>query len=248
MTCRRYPPRPKICPLAAFVLLVTAVAGVAAPTGDVTATRLDGTAIAGKLRKWDNEHVLIATPNGDQHIATDQLISLRLPAAANAPATADKNSGLVELIDGSILPIEKIRVEQTMAVLTLARPATSGDKTLKVPTTLLSAIRFRQLDAALATQWDEMRRLNLANDVLAVLKKDGKSLDYVEGVIGNVSADKIEFKLEGETQHVDRAKIAGVIYYRPDRRTKDEPRSLIQGHSGLRAAPRTSSSKIRSFN
>ena len=44
------------------------------------------------------------------------------------------------------------------------------------------------------------RRQNLANDVLAVLKKDGKSLDYVEGVMGDISDDKIEFKLDGETQ------------------------------------------------
>jgi hypothetical protein len=81
-----------------------------------------------------------------------------------------------------------------------------------------------------------MRRQNLANDVIAVLKKDGKSLDYAEGVMGDVTDDKIEFKLEGGTQRVDRAKIAGAIYYRPDRRTKEEPRASIQGRSGLRVS------------
>jgi hypothetical protein len=90
------------------------------------------------------------------------------------------------------------------------------------------------LEGTLATQWDEIRRLNAASDIVAVLKKDGKSLDYVEGVVGDVAADKIEFKLEGETQRVDRAKIAGVIYYRPDRRTKEEPRAIIHSPAGLR--------------
>ena len=81
-----------------------------------------------------------------------------------------------------------------------------------------------------------MRRQNLANDVIAVLKKDGKSLDYAEGVMGDISDDKIEFKLDGETQRVDRAKIAGAIYYRPDRRMKEEPKASIQGRSGLRVS------------
>ncbi len=95
-------------------------------------------------------------------------------------------------------------------------------------------MQLRPLDVPLAAQWDEMRRQNLANDVLAVLKKDGKSLDYVEGVMGDISDDKIEFKLEGKTQRVDRAKIAGAIYYRPNRRSHEEPRATIQGRSGLR--------------
>jgi hypothetical protein len=81
-----------------------------------------------------------------------------------------------------------------------------------------------------------MRRQNLANDIIAVLKKDGKSLDYAEGVIGDIADDKIGFKLEGELQRVDRAKIAGVMYYRPDRRMKEDPKASIQGRSGLRVS------------
>ena len=75
-----------------------------------------------------------------------------------------------------------------------------------LPTTQLAAVRFQPLDGALATQWDEIRDLKLANDVLVVLKTDGKSLDYVEGVMGDVSDDKVEFKLDGEANRVDRAK------------------------------------------
>ena len=79
----------------------------------------------------------------------------------------------------------------------------------------------------LAKQWDEIRHLNLANDVLVVLKRDGKSLDYVEGVLGDITDDKVEFKLDGESNRVDRAKVAGIIYYRADRRTTAEPRMVV---------------------
>jgi hypothetical protein len=105
---------------------------------------------------------------------------------------------------------------------------------LTIPVSQIATIRLRPLDAPLVKQWDEIRGQNLANDVIVVLKKDGKSLDYAEGVMGNVADDKIEFKLDGELQRVDRAKIAGAIYYRPDRRMKEEPKASIQGRSGLR--------------
>src|SRR5262249_44507310 len=134
----------------------------------------------------------------------------------------------VELIDGSVLPVKGIRVDKSQAILAIAAPAATDIKQLTIPIAQIAAIRLRPLDGPLVAQWDEMRRQNLANDVIAVLKKDGKSLDYAEGMMGNIGDDKIEFKLDGELQRVDRAKIAGAIYYRPDRRMKEEPRASIQ--------------------
>jgi hypothetical protein len=235
MICRRAPPYANLILSAACVLIFSTFAA-SAPAADVTATRLDGTTIAGELRHWNAAEIVIAAPTGEQRFAANQLISLRWNHAANTAATVDNNTPFAELIDGSILPLKSIRVEQSSATLALANPKSGGDATLTVPTSQLAAIRLRQLEGPLAAQWDEMRRQNIANDILAVLKKDGKSLDYVEGVVGQISDDKIEFKLEGQSQRVDRAKIAGIVYYRPDRRTKSEPRANVQGRSGLRAS------------
>ncbi len=235
MICRPHPPLASYILPAACVFAFTTLVGIA-NAADVSATRLDGSIITGELSQWNTGELLIKTPSGDQKIATNQLVSLRWPSPATTPTLPDKNSGFVELIDGSILPIKTARVEKSQITLTLAGATSADEKRLSLPITQVAVIRFRQLDGPLATQWEEMRRQNLANDVLAVLKKDGKSLDYAEGVIGDVLDDKIEFKLEGETQRVDRAKIAGAIYYRPDRRTKEEPRASIQGRSGLRVS------------
>ena len=234
MICRHAPPHLKSILFAAIALTLATSAG-AALAADVSATRLDGTTSAGELRQWSTNEVVIATPTGEQRIATNQLVSLHWQQAANPPASPDRNVGMIELIDGSTLPFSSIFINQSQATAALATPQRSSAATLKLPVKQLAAVRFRKLDASLAKQWDEMLRLNLANDVLAVLKKDGKSLDYVEGVIGDVSEDKIEFKIEGETQRVDRAKIAGVIYYRPDRRMNLERQATLQAHSGFRA-------------
>lgn len=235
MIRRRYPPHAIFtCVFAiACVFAFTALAGIV-PAAEVTATRLDGTTVSGDLRQWTDNDLVITTPTGDQRIVANQLVSLRWQPAATSPAPAEKNSGLVELIDGSVLPIKSIQVEKSQATITLARSAAPDDNPLDLPVDKLVAMQLRPLDGPLAAQWNEMRRQNLANDVLAVLKKDGKSLDYVEGVMGDISDAKIEFKLEGETQHVDRAKIAGAIYYRPNRRSLEEPRASLQGRAGLR--------------
>jgi hypothetical protein len=217
---------------AACVFAFIALAGGVVTAAEVSATRLDGTIVSGELRLWTGDELQLATATGNQSIATNQLVSLRWEPPANLSAV-DKTAGTVELIDGSILPTKTIHVDHSSAALTLATPEAAGGKPLTLPIAQISVIRLRQTEGQLATQWDEMRRQNLANDVIAVLKKDGKSLDYAEGVMGDISDDKIEFKLEGETQRVDRAKIAGVVYFRPDRRTKEESRASIQGRSGL---------------
>lgn len=232
MIRRHSPPLPRSLLPAACVFAFIASAGIV-NAAQVSATRLDGTTVSGDLRQWTTDELVLTTPTGDQQIPAHKLVSLRCAPVANSPPT-EKNIGSVELIDGSILPIKSIRIHHSNATLTLATPQPTSDKPLTLPISQISVMRLRQLDGPLATQWDEMRRQNLANDVIAVLKKDGKSLDYAEGVMGDISDDKIEFKLEGETQRVDRAKIAGAIYYRPDRRVKEEPSASVQSRSGLR--------------
>jgi hypothetical protein len=70
---------------------------------------------------------------------------------------------------------------------------------------------------------------------MVLLKRDGKSLDYVEGVLGDISDDKIDFKLDGETTRVNRSKAAGVIFYRGASRSETDPRCVVHSRSGLEA-------------
>jgi hypothetical protein len=71
--------------------------------------------------------------------------------------------------------------------------------------------------------------------VLVVFKRDGKSVDYVEGVLGDVTSDKIEFQLDGDSLRVDRAKAAGFIYYRKGDDNQREANCAVHGRSGLHA-------------
>lgn len=202
---------------------------------DVTAARLDGTTITGEVRSWNKGQVVIGSSSGDQAIAADQLESLRWPAAAAAEKSAAIAPGIAELTDGTLIPIESLLVTGDKATLKL--PAAAGEQAaLSLNVKSLAVVRFVALDEVLMKQWDEIRQSKPAGDLLVVRKRDGKSLDYVDGVLGEISADKVELKVDGEFNRADRAKVAGVIYLRTTPPTTAEPRVALQGRSGLRAA------------
>jgi NPCBM/NEW2 domain len=201
-----------------------------------TATRLDGMAIVGELRSWDETRVVMTAGGAEQTILLNDLLSLRWASMRPGDEpSATFDSAEMELIDGSRIPIDEFQSTATQATVGLAPWRTSLEKTLQLARKQLVAVRLQPLSASAAQQWGEIRDIHFTSDVLVLLKRKGQSLDYVEGVLGDVSAEKIEFKLEGESLRIDRAKVAGLIFYRAKDRADGEPRCVVRGNSGLQA-------------
>jgi hypothetical protein len=216
-----------------WILAVTLAFLVAqSAAAQVTATRLDGSTIAGELRSWTATEVVVAAAQGDQTIRVDELLSLRFSAA---PAERDTSPPLIELVDGSTLPISDYRVAGTRATATVAAVQPPASNELSIAVRLIAAARLQPLAPPVAPQWDEIRRQNLPGDVLVITKRGGESLDYFEGVLGNITREKVEFKMDGKSTDADRPLVAGVIYFRRDSRPAAEARCVIEGRSGLRA-------------
>ena len=55
------------------------------------------------------------------------------------------------------------------------------------------------------------RHPHAAADLLVVRAKTG--VDFMEGVIGDVTPERVEFKIEDETVPAQRAKIDGLIFF-----------------------------------
>jgi hypothetical protein len=140
----------------------------------------------------------------------------------------------VELTDGSVLPAIEYRSNASRANITLAGPASSQADTLTLAKRQVAAVRLQQLDARLIEQWNDIRDLEPAADVI-VLKQEGQNLDYAEGVLGDVSADKVAFEMDGKAVTVDRKKVAGFFFFRRGDPARVEPRFSIYGRSGLKA-------------
>ncbi len=219
--------------LAALVLLAATTPGDVA--ADVTATTLDGTAVVGRLESWDEGQMVLATAEGGRQIAEAELLSLHGPAAPAASSAAGSAlDPAIELVDGTLLPITDYRAAGKRATVTLDCPVAVGDPAVSLVTRQVATVQLQPLDAKLAGQWNDIRDLGLPGDVLVVMKRDGESLDYVEGVVGSVSAKTVRFTMDGQTLSIDRDKVAGVVYYRTDRQSGDASRCVLVGNDGVR--------------
>jgi hypothetical protein len=220
-----------------FAVLFSLPCGLADPAlaVEVTATKLDGTTVAGELREWNEGRVTIKTPAGEARLAADQLVSVSWPTSPAQASTETSVVRLAELADGTSIPFSSVMVADNTATLKLNGATESDGDALQLPIAQLATIRFQHFDENLAKQWDEIRQLNSASDVLVVLNHDGKSLDSVEGVAGNITDDKVDFKLDGESKRVDRTKVAGIIYHRTERPKTTESHLVVRARTGLDA-------------
>jgi hypothetical protein len=168
---------------------------------------LDGQSAKGQLVELDAEQLVLQTAQGRSTFA------LRTLAAANrqaAPAADERKSTLwVELVDQSGLAATAYTVSGGKAEVTL----TTG-KRIELPTRAIRWVRFTppaEHDAKLAKQWDDIAESKATADLL-VVRKQG-ALDYLEGVLDDVTADVCRFKMDQEVIPVKRPKVEGVIYF-----------------------------------
>jgi hypothetical protein len=209
-------------------LIAVLALAIGAPA-EVTATRLDGTSVAGQLKSWTADEVVVATSGGEQTVPAGELLSLQF----SAEPTADAGQPFVELVDGSVLPIAKLNVDKEGASFAL-QPTTGPQINATLPIESVRAVRLQALEAETLSQWQEIRHLELPSDLVVVVKRGGKSLDYLECTVGEITDDEIEFKLDGESMRVPRAKVAGAIFFRNDGDSEATPTGLVSGGNGLR--------------
>jgi NPCBM/NEW2 domain-containing protein len=215
-----------------LIVLLLASLGNAA---EVVVTRLDGRTISGTLQGWDDKQVVLETTTGQQTLAADELLSLKRRVTAAATSSEPRLAGVVELIDGTMLPIDDLECRGSKVIVKPHRATPSPANREVLTKKVVAAVRLQPLEAEAAKQWQEIRDLEAAADILVVAKRDGKSLDYVECVLGDVTGDKISIELDGDEQQVDRKKVAGFIYYRRKSDSPTEVRFAVKGDSGLQA-------------
>jgi len=219
-----------------FCLLQLVVWSTATPAyaTHFNATRLDGTMIAGQLSTWNDHQITLTTSEGEHQIPIAQLLSLRR-SDRSQPVAEQSLPRCLELVDGSIIPIDDFRGTGITATVLLSAPPRSEAAKITLERNQLAAVRLQSLDGAVVDQWKEIQELDAAGDVLILKKRGGQSLDHVEGALGDVGQDKVEFKLDGESVRVDRGIVAGFIYHRGTAPELAEPRCVLHGQSGLKA-------------
>ena len=84
---------------------------------------------------------------------------------------------------------------------------------LILPTKNVASIRFGPLSSNIRDSWEKLLKAENSKDLLVVQKEN--VLDYIDGVVGSITEDKIQFFTGEDEVSVNRSRVFGVIYFRP---------------------------------
>jgi len=191
---------------------------------------LDGRKTVGALAEWTSKTVVVETDTGSRTFPLRELLALRpqMPPAA----TGEGANIQVELADGSLLRARRFTVQTGLATIVLV-----GGTPIRIPTASIAVVHLKEPTDAIEQQWEEIRRMNVAGDVLVVRK--GQSVDYLDGVLGDITDEVIHFRLDNQIVPIRRRKVDGLLYYRQADPEYVESMCRMIGHDGTELAMRT---------
>ncbi len=184
--------------------LLIVLSFAAAPSVEVRT--LSGQAHMGTLLELSSQRVVLATDSGEQTLATKDLLAVRVRAAVGKDAA--KPQVWIELVDGTRLAA----VEYTSRAGQATAKLVDGQD-LTLSTKLVTAVRLKEQNEKIARQWADIVSAKRASDVIVIRREE--AIDFLEGVLGDVSAEAVQFKLEGDAVNVKRPRVEGFLYFHP---------------------------------
>ena len=215
-----------LCALA--VILCTTQTAISTEVS-ATITTVTGEQFAGAITSWSATGITVETGEETQQIAREQLLRVTWKQDAK-----DKQAQTyLVLVDETILPLSTFEVTDRQAVI--ITPLSSSQ--LSIPTERIHLVQFSCHSDA-ATELQQKLDDDLVGDVLVIQKKNSTEspvvLDYLSGLIGDVSVKKVDFNWEGELIPVKRSKIAALAFYHARPPQLPEAVCVLTTQSGAR--------------
>ncbi|QDV18036.1 NPCBM/NEW2 domain protein [Gimesia panareensis] len=172
----------------------------------VEVTSLTGTTVSGQLQSINQGAIQLKQGQGDQQYPLAGVLNVRFPQ--NRFQRTLESPLMVRLADGSRFPVQDLKSTEQQTSL-------QGEQTgaLTVPTKAVTSVRFGTLNSDLQKSWDKLLNSKHSKDLLVVQKEN--VLDYIDGVVGNITKDRIQFFAGEDEVAVNRQRVFGIIYFRP---------------------------------
>lgn len=201
----------------------------------VEVRQLSGETISGSLVEVSDDSVVvrvdedstITIPSSDLLGMTPR-VDVSAEGAGREKPSVDTPALPIVLADGSRLLSSAINITAAKATIT----SRTGQTEWSIPSRSLASVRFIESSPTIDKQWDEIAAANHSTDVLVV--KQGDSLDYLEGVLGDVTGETVQFDLDGDELTVKRSKVAGLLFYQAPGANAGESVCQILGRNETR--------------
>ena len=192
-----------------FIVLVAMAAPIEAPLAAaqrVTVETADGATTRGTIVSLDGTRVVLKTDNDKSQSFTRAQLR-RITTGDQRASPPENATAWIDLVDGSRLVATTYTVAAGKATITLP----SGEST-QLSTRNIDAVRFTAPSKEFNKQWQELALDQTEGDLLVISKND--SIDRLEGVLHDVTTERVHFVLEDRTFKVRRTKVAGLVYHR----------------------------------
>src|SRR5690606_35138930 len=153
-------------------------------------TTVDGQTLAGDLVGWSTDGIEISVDGSPRLFSPTELLGVR---SQQPPTPSRKFTPLVELADESRLPITEFSVKDR--IVTIKTPL--AKEPFQIRADQVRLVKWSALEVNLPTA-------AATGDAVAVTKKNSTDTEILTGVLGDVTAEQVEFTWEGETLPVKR--------------------------------------------
>ena len=185
-----------------ILTLFTALLGPA----DAKISMLDGQSHSGALTAVTQISVEIAQNGAPVKLPIEDVMVIEFPAT---PAATSEETQMLFFTDGS--QICGSAIARTAKSLT-AQTALFGAVDASVES--INAVRLQAENPSFTQQWNTFLKRDAEKDNLVVAKRDGSGLDFLAGIVSNVTMTQVEFLLDGETIPVPAERVYGIVFAR----------------------------------
>ncbi|MEX2168689.1 MAG: NPCBM/NEW2 domain-containing protein [Pirellulales bacterium] len=206
------------------MLWLLAIAAISLPSYEVSVRTVNGDTVEGSVAAWDQSGIELTTGSGSvRHIPRGELAELTFPASESVAAVPPVLEVL--LVDGSVIPAAGCAVQSQEIRVIGPIGAVQGQPEWKLPADAVNAVRFDLSDSSQDEAWQQLTQRERTSDLLVVQKKNRGTLDFVEGVIKQVTAEMVTIEMDQEPVEVPRGKAFGIVFYR--RGSEQAPKTLL---------------------
>ncbi|MFK7777415.1 MAG: NPCBM/NEW2 domain-containing protein [Gimesia sp.] len=172
---------------------------------EVEVTSLSGSSVSGNLQVLNKTAINLKQEQTSKEFPLSQILNIRFPKNQFQRSLQSPTS--IRFTDGSIIPIQSLQSNEKQMKI-------SGDQTgsLLIPTKSVSSIRFGNLNSNIRKSWTKLLNGKHKKDLLIVQKEN--VLDFIDGVVGSISDNKIQFFTGDDEVSVNRKRVFGIIYFR----------------------------------
>ncbi len=175
----------------------------------VDVSTLSGEVHSGSLKSLSSQQLEVSQDGKSVSVPTSELLQVYLQSAAATNAAAAPGAAearfVLDLWDGSMLIVTELSSQNGAFQ---ARHPLLG--LIAIERARLRSVRLAGTDPVVEAAWKDLQSRSKKRDYLVIRK--GDVLDHLDGVVGELTTDKLKFVLDGDPVDVNRTRVFGWVY------------------------------------